>query len=104
MDRSELQRKCGTALKAHKIILMFIVVAAVGVTSAISFQVRDLAAALLIFSIVFGAIGTILLLLMLAEEVTFLGIARIATALAHTREGCALFRSALASAHPPKSH
>ena len=76
-----------------------IAVIAVSVMAAISFQVRELAAALLIFSVVFGAIGIVILVLTLAEGVALQGIGRIAEALAHVRDWRNVLRSTLASAH-----
>ena len=79
---------------SNRIIVTAIAVIAMGVTAAISFQVRELAAALLIFSAVFGTIGISVLLLVLVEELALRGIVGIATALAHLKR----------AAHPVSQH
>jgi hypothetical protein len=88
----------------RKAIRTVIAAIAIGATAAISFQVRELAAALLIFSIVFGTIGIAILLLVLVEEAALQGISRIATGLAHVRDRLTIFRGTLTSAHHLKSH
>jgi hypothetical protein len=52
-------------------------VGVIGLTVAmtISYQIREIAAALLIFSLAFGAVGATLLLLILIQEVALWGVA-----------------------------
>ena len=54
-------------------------VGVIGLTAAttISYQIREIAAALLIFSLVFGTAGATLLLLILIQEVALWGVAEV---------------------------
>lgn len=88
----------------QKTLRNIIVVTAVAFTVVISYQARELAAALFMFSVLFVTIGAALLLLSLLEKVALEGITRIETRLSHvrTRHGFP-FDQRHTAAHP-KSH
>ncbi len=74
-------------MKSHQFKLAKVVAAAIVVTAAaiFSFQVRELAAALLIFTLVFGTAGMVLLALILMQEAALWGVAEVEARLARVR-------------------
>ena len=77
------------------------VLAAIGVAiAAVEFyQVRELLAALLIFSVLFGAVGMTLLILFLIQEVALKGVTRLEARVAYVRA-----RLSDVSGQPGKDH
>lgn len=71
--------------RCHKIAKPSLGVIGVILAVTISYQVRELAAALLIFSLAFVAVGTTLLLLILVQEAALRGTAGIETCMARVR-------------------
>ena len=67
----------------------FVKASAVGIGLTLAtmafYQVRELAAALIIFSVVFGTVGTAFLLLILIQEAALQGVAWLEGSMAHVR-------------------
>jgi peptidoglycan/LPS O-acetylase OafA/YrhL len=80
-----LEKRIFTKYYWQKPLRNIIAVIVIAFTLVISYQARELAAAFLIFSVLFVTIGAALLLLALVEKVALEGIERIETRLAHVR-------------------
>jgi hypothetical protein len=88
--KSQMNRK---PRQLYKLGIAAVVVIATPLAAVEFYSVREFAAALLIFSVLFGAIGTVLLSLILIQAAAVKGVARIEARLAH-RRGHLVFRSA----------
>ena len=75
-----------STMKCHSYQLEAIMGAiVVSMVAAAFYQVRELAAALLMFSVLFGTVGMAFLILFLIQELALKGLIRIETSMAHIR-------------------